>query len=332
MGEAQTIVATDREAFLADRRKGIGGSDLAAIVGIDPKKTAYQLWREKLGLPADDQGKPFARRRGNFLEPAILAKYAATVQPATLERGIAHATDGGWRRGNQDARATMPDGVRKVVEAKSVNRNVARSDWGDPWSDEVPDRALCQGLWYGGLDDADIVDFAVLVIPDDPDEVLGLTPDEVVAASEFRIYQARRNRDVESWLVDEARAFWFGNVQERVPPEVRNEEDVDLRWPTHNVGKTKPAEPVLALLREYAEVSERANADKKHREHLREQLLLYAQGDEALVAPDGRTPWLTMTVEPRAGYVVAPTTSRVLRLTKWWKKAQPQTTPNKQEN
>lgn len=326
-----TVTDPAREQFLAERRKGIGGSDCAAIVGEDPKVTPYRLWREKVGMPDDDHGKPFARRRGNYLEAAVLARYAATVQPTQLELAIPHAADGGWRRGNQDARATMPDGKRRVVEAKSVNRNVFRTSWGAPWSDEVPNRALCQGLWYANLDDADLIDFAVCVIPDDPDEVLGLTPDEVVAASDFHVFQAQRHRDTEQWLVAEAHAFWFGNVLQRVAPEPRNEDDVDLRWPLHNKGKTKPAEPVLALLRQYAEVSERANADKRLREELRERLLLYAQGDEALLAPDGRTPWLTMTVESRAAHSVAASTARVLRLTKWWKKAHPPTTPS-QEN
>lgn len=311
-----------RELFLADRRRGIGGSDIAPLMGLDPRKTPYQLWREKTGLDESPNARA-ALRRGNFLERAVLARYAEVVKPASLDVGIAHQADGGWRRGNQDARAVMADGTRRVVEAKSVNRNVFRLEWGAPWSDEVPDRALCQGLWYGNLDDADIVDFAVCVVPDDPDEVLGLTADEVLAISEFHVFQAARNREVERALVDHADAFWRHNVVSRVPPDPLTEEDVELRWPRHLTGELKPATPVLDLLREYAEVSERANAAKKERETLRERLLLYAQGAEALMAEDGRTPLLTLKTEDRAAYQVAATTSRVLRFTKWWKRANP---------
>jgi hypothetical protein len=324
----------EREAFLAERRRGIGGSDAPAIVGADPRVTRYQLWREKRGLPDERTGKPAAARRGNYLEPAILRRYAETMKPAKLEVGIPHATgDGGWRRGNQDARATMSDGRRVAVEAKSVNRFVFRADhdpkqvWGTPYTDEVPERHLCQGLWYGALDNADCVDFAVLVIPDDPDEVLGRTADEVAAMSEFHVYRAPRHRGIERWLVEQAETFWFENVLAGVAPDLANEDDVDLRWPHEIAGKAMPAEPVLALLREYAEVTDRWNADKKRREHLRERLLIYADGAEALVAPDGRTPWLTMTVEERAAHAVKASTSRVLRTTKWWKRAHPPTTP-----
>jgi hypothetical protein len=328
------VTALDtRELFLAERRKGIGGSDCPAIVGADPRVTPYQLWREKRGLPDERTGKPAAARRGNYLEGAILRRYAEVVRPARLEVRIPHAAgDGGWRRGNQDARATMADGSRRVVEAKSVNRHVFRADhdpqqqWGEPWSDDVPQRHLCQGLWYGALDDAACVDFAVLVIPDDPDEVLGRTADEVAAVSDFHVYRAQRHPGIERWLVERARAFWFDNVLAGVAPELASEDDVDLRWPHEVAGKAMPAEPVLALLREYVELSKRMNVGKKRRDHLREQLLIYADGAEALVAPDGRTPWLTMTVEERAAHAVKASTSRVLRTTKWWKRAHPPTT------
>jgi len=327
-----TAAAPARELFLADRRKGIGGSDVAALLGLDPRKTPYQLWRDKLGI--DDQvANKAALRRGNFLEAALLRAYAEKVQPAQFQSQVAHQADGGWRRGNQDARAVMSDGTRRVVEGKTVSRHVFRNEWGTPWTDEVPDRALCQGLWYGNLDGADLVDFAVCVVPDDPDEVLGLTAEQVLQVAEFHVFQASRNPDLEESIVESARTFWHQNVLERVPPEPIGEEDVELRWPRHITGELARAEPVMELLRRYADASGRANATKKEREDLREQLLLYARGAEALVAADGRTPLLTLKTQDRAAHQVAASTSRVLRFTKWWAKANPTTTPtNETEN
>jgi putative phage-type endonuclease len=39
----------DREAFHAERKKGIGGSDVAAILGLDRYRTPEQVWLEKTG-------------------------------------------------------------------------------------------------------------------------------------------------------------------------------------------------------------------------------------------------------------------------------------------
>ena len=44
-----------REQFLRERRSGIGGSDVAAILGLSRWKTAYQVWQEKTGRAAIDR-------------------------------------------------------------------------------------------------------------------------------------------------------------------------------------------------------------------------------------------------------------------------------------
>lgn len=329
-----TTIEQPREAFLAERRRGIGGSDVAAVVEIDPKKTRYQLWREKVGMPDEDGGKPHARRRGSFLEAAILARYAEALQPSKFEVRIPHEIDG-WRRGNQDARAVMPDGRRIVVEAKSINRNVLRStanpenQWGDPWTDEVPQRVLCQGLWYADLDQADGIDFPVLVVPEDPDEVLGLTADEVVAISEFRVYRAMRNRAVEEWLVSEAQAFWQNHVMTRVPPAAVPD-DVAARWPSHVPGKSKDASEIADKLKRFDELRLRQSEDKKEADQLRAEILLFAQDAEWLIV--GAIPALTLRKEERAAHAVAASSSRVLRFTKPWKDQGRPTTQTKTEN
>jgi predicted phage-related endonuclease len=45
---------TERERWLAERRKGIGSSDAAAILGVHPYKSAYAVWAEKTGLIVED--------------------------------------------------------------------------------------------------------------------------------------------------------------------------------------------------------------------------------------------------------------------------------------
>lgn len=313
-----------RDQFLAERAKGIGGSDVAAAAGYDPKKTRYQLWREKRGMPDPSTGKPYAMRRGNFLEPAILRRYAEVVQPAKLELAIPHAK--GWRRGNQDGRATFADGSRVVVEAKSVNANVFRftkqpeNQWGEPWSDEVPRRALCQGLWYGALDDAQLIDFAVMVVPEDPDEVLGLTADEVVAVSEFHVFRAPRSVEVEGHLIEEAATLWQ-MVIDGVEPDPMTPDDVDLRWPVSVPDSMKIATPeVLKTIVAFEKAKAMAKEFGARSEQLRDELKLFAEGNEAICADDGQTPYLTMKSQTTAAHMRRESTSRPVKFTKWFEK------------
>lgn len=62
-----------RAEFLEQRRKYIGGSDMAAILNISPWRNAVELWLDKTTPPAAEDGKNImAKRRGSRLEPYIL--------------------------------------------------------------------------------------------------------------------------------------------------------------------------------------------------------------------------------------------------------------------
>lgn len=312
-----TPTTDDRELFLAERRKGIGGSDVAAVLGLDPYKTPYQLWREKRGMDQDAVTMP-AARRGNFLESAVLARYAAQVDAVKIVPQIRH--DRGWRRGNQDARATMRDGTHRCVEIKTATRQSFRASWGDPWSDEVPDRAICQGLWYADLDDAHLIDFAVLVVPDDPDQVIGATAQEVVQIGDLHIFQVPRRPELEQHLVAEAERFWRDHVQDGIEPPAKTIADLDLLYPRHHDGEVVMADAdMLARIAEYDQVCQVHRDADKRRHELREWLLLQAGGAEAIVNRAG-SPIVTCKTQDRAAYQVEAGSSRVLRLTKWWRK------------
>ena len=55
---------TSHEQWLADRNKGLGGSDIGVILGLNPKKTPYQLWAEKTGRVDGSVDNNFTRAAG----------------------------------------------------------------------------------------------------------------------------------------------------------------------------------------------------------------------------------------------------------------------------
>lgn len=62
-----------RYQWLEHRRKGIGGSDVSAILGFNSWRSPFEVWADKTGrLPIDDSGNEFTHW-GNIMEP-ILAK------------------------------------------------------------------------------------------------------------------------------------------------------------------------------------------------------------------------------------------------------------------
>lgn len=73
-----TSISTEgltREEWLALRRRGIGGSDVAAILGLSKWHSPLDVYRDKIGEGADQPDSP-AMEWGRRLEPVIREKYA----------------------------------------------------------------------------------------------------------------------------------------------------------------------------------------------------------------------------------------------------------------
>ena len=66
-----------RDEWLAYRRKGLGGSDASAVLGISPFRTARDLYFDKLNIvTADDGGNWVAMEMGNLLEDLVARIFA----------------------------------------------------------------------------------------------------------------------------------------------------------------------------------------------------------------------------------------------------------------
>ena len=64
----------DRQKWLLERRGGIGGSDVAALLGISKWKSPLQLYMEKIGEAADIEENE-AMEWGNILEQPVAKKF-----------------------------------------------------------------------------------------------------------------------------------------------------------------------------------------------------------------------------------------------------------------
>jgi len=67
-----------REEWLAHRKKGIGGSDAAAIIGLNPYASPFSLWADKTGrLPEQPDNE--AMRQGRDFEAYVAARWRETT-------------------------------------------------------------------------------------------------------------------------------------------------------------------------------------------------------------------------------------------------------------
>lgn len=144
----------DREWHGA-RQIALGGSEIAAVLGLSPWESRFSLWHRKLGHAPQPENAEM--EWGKRLEPVLLGKHLDLhpewrVGPA----GTFVHRERRWQLANPDALLHHSDGrpTPRLWEGK-----VSRDDtgWGEPGTDQVPVNYLIQVRWYLdvlGLEDA----------------------------------------------------------------------------------------------------------------------------------------------------------------------------------
>jgi predicted phage-related endonuclease len=213
-------VIADREH---DRAKLLGGSDIAAVLGLSKRRSPLQVYRAKIGDAPElaDADRLFFERRRRC-EPVIFA-----MMREELDADIA-ATNVRYRDPEHSFMAAEIDAeVRDAggtinVEAKTVDPFVfggRTSEWGAPGTDEIPTDYECQVQWGLGVTGRHRAVVAAMI-----------SFDRMV------FYSVTRNDRAISIMRERAQAFWHEHVLARVPPEPRTAEDIAYLYPTHEDG------------------------------------------------------------------------------------------------
>lgn len=225
-----------RLQWLTERRRGIGGSDAAAILGASKFHTEWDVYVDKSGLrPLEDRDdEPLHLLLGRLLEPVVATLYEKRTGNRLLQPpGILVHPDHDCILGTPDR---LVLGQERGCEIKTVN-SWSRTAWGDPGTDQVPDDYLIQSQHYMGLTGFGIWDVPVLF-----------------SGARFEIYVVPRDADFIAWMFDRLTAWWRERIVNGIPPEIDGSsgasEYVRLRYPRNT-------EPLLIAPPEIEELAQR---------------------------------------------------------------------------
>lgn len=138
------IVVRLEDLFQEERRSCLGGTDIAAILGIHPYRTAFDVWLEKTGQAEAFEGNE-RTEMGTGLEPYIAAKYEKQTGHTVVKGSFIRHPEVPYFGGHVDY--VVPEGPH-VVECKLVGVR-ALYRWTDPGPEQVvPDEYWCQAQWY----------------------------------------------------------------------------------------------------------------------------------------------------------------------------------------
>ena len=155
---ANELLGTDRELpfdtysmvddndWLDFRTKGIGGSDVASLMGISKYRTPVEVWLEKRGLrQPEDLSDKEAVEWGVRLEAIVRIKFAEVHPELRVETLAATLVSKSrpWAHANLDGYLIDANGEYGVLEIKTVGKNREKD-----WATGVPDYYMTQVTHY----------------------------------------------------------------------------------------------------------------------------------------------------------------------------------------
>lgn len=302
---------TNSAADPAVRATGIGGSECAIVFNLNPYKTRYQLYLEKIGeIAPPDLSDNEAVEWGVIHEEAVARKYAQKrdVKVRRNNRTLRHP-EYDYMIAHLDREVV---GTDIILECKTAGEYMS-SQWGDEYTSQVPEHYLLQCLHYLCVTGKSECHLAVLI-----------------GGNKHRIYIIKAEDFADEMaLIPKVLGKFWDRVQRREPPDLETLDDLALRFPTDNGGAAQAGPAAVAACEKLASVRERMKALEEEEKELRfvvqeaigdaAELL---QGDTRLATFKGQTTRRIDTAALKKGdpdvaakYTVT-TTTRVLRLSK----------------
>lgn len=275
------------------RRTGIGGSEVSAILGLNPFMSPIDVWLAK--VESYEREVTPDMERGTYLEDGVARWYAART-------GVELREVGTLRHSSRPRLLCTPDriwnnalGQSRLLSIK-VPGNWLSEEWGEPHAWTCPtayfvqlqhEMFICRSL---GLC---LTDYGHLAAP------LNGNLEIITVAGDERV-QERLAEEVEAW--------WVRHIERREPPPLDGSESAKQwlrrRFPKSDkpVRVATPAEDILALTLQAAEVEWEA-ADKAYEKA--RQPVEEAIGDcEGIEGPFGR---ITFRSDARGRRALKPT-------------------------
>lgn len=261
-----------------DRSKHLGGSDIAAVLGISPWKTPLDLYLDKIKPRAEGERKRVFTR-GIRWESVVAEMLVERLQADGHTVEIV-GSNNRYRDPEHDFMAAEIDFEVKLdgcdeitnVELKTVHPFKMR-EWGDSDTDHMPTHYTAQVMWGLGITGRQNGILAALF-----------------GADELRAYPVTRDDETVDALRERGLSFWRDHVRAGVPPEPISIPDTDKLFAEDGEAQALQADPALAewLMRMRA-VRAEIKAREAEAEALEFQIRRAMGGNTQIVMPNGKT-------------------------------------------
>lgn len=194
---SKSTLEMTHDEWLQDRRRGIGGSDVSTILGLNKWKSAYQLWLEKTGQVELDHTNSEPAYWGSVLEEVVAKEFQERTGLKVRRRNqVFEYPLHPFLRANIDRDVV---GEKAVLECKTANQFLA-NEWE---GEEIPLSYLCQVQHYMNVLGYDHAYIAVLI-----------------GGQKFIWKRVERDQELIDMITERLVDFWETNVVGGVEPPV----------------------------------------------------------------------------------------------------------------
>lgn len=210
MGEIRKVKTANHEEWKRLRSQYIGGSDAAAVVGLNAFSSPYSLWAEKTGRVPGFEGN-LATEVGTFLEEFVAQKFASeTGKKVRKANQSFFNSDFPWAIANIDRDIVGEDAGLEIKTTSELNLKKFRGG-------EYPANYYVQCVHYMAITGKKKWYLAVLI-----------------GNRDFRWFEIERDEAEITALMEAEREFW-NYVQSNTPPPVDG-----LRATTETISELYP--------------------------------------------------------------------------------------------
>lgn len=276
-----------KEAWLEERRKGVGSSDAAAVAGMSPWDTPFGVYASKV-YGVEKPSSP-ELEWGLRMEPVIARAFEdQTGLPLIQPTMACRHPEREWQTANLDRR------LRDRPVPVELKNSRSALQWGPGGTDLVPEHYLLQVTHQMIVTGADLAYLAALI-----------------GGNDFRVYTVRLDEEVARRLTDIEAAFWERVQLKDAPAPDWQHPSTPALMARMNVpvpGTELRCEPGCEMhldVDEYRAVRRDIADLEKQKEELKARIIAAMGSHSTLFLPDG-TAVKRKTVQ-RAGYTVKPT-------------------------
>lgn len=200
------------EEWLANRRNGIGGSEISAVIGENPYMSNVELWELKTGRrqAVDISQKPYVLYGTKAEEPLreLFKLDFPNYKVCYKENNSFYNDKYPWAQASVDGWLYDDKGRLGIWECKTTN--ILNASMREKWRNQIPQNYYCQCLFYMAVLEADFCELKAQLKSEYDGDIF-------LQTKHYHFERSEVEGDIR-YLMAEGERFWEYVTKDQRPP------------------------------------------------------------------------------------------------------------------